>query len=154
MRNISPSSGLTVSLANGDTISSLASGVLDIGDAKLAPIPAHIFDSMHLTRSLYSLSDFCNRGCKVVLTGTDISVCHDDEVIMRATKHPLAKLWPAPQPVSSPSIALKETLSSAAPHVVVRNKLNGEFVAFSHASLGEPCKAATWPTSRISQPPW
>jgi hypothetical protein len=65
LSNVKPGGSISVSLPNGSTISSIATGVLDF-DVRLPPIPARIFRDDQLDRSLVSLSDYANvRVCPV-----------------------------------------------------------------------------------------
>ena len=138
LRNITPHTGLTVRLPNGDLITSSAIGKLNIsstGDA----ITAYVFPDSILKHSLLSLSQLCNIGYTATLTDRDISISKDAVTIMYGTKNTHDKLWNI-QLGSSTKQQDHTGISTA--NTSVRLETDAEFVAFVHATFGSPCSSA------------
>jgi hypothetical protein len=79
-----PNTSLAVQLPNGAVIQSTATGSLPtlVG----VNIPAYIFPDNELKHTLLSLSALTNRGCAVELTSTDITIRHNNKVILHGSK--------------------------------------------------------------------
>lgn len=119
-------------MPNGDVIASIATGQLN--PPHVPAIKAHIFADHSLDRTLLSLADFCNRGCHVILTATDITInAADGSQVLHSYKHPLDRLWPicfnsqvSPHPPTAQAFA------------AIHHELNADYVNFCHAMLGSP----------------
>eukprot|EP01034_Spumella_vulgaris_P021900 gene21900-27977_t len=132
LQNVRPIGGLSVSLPNGNVITSVATGVLPVPSGSSLVIPAHVFSDSHLDRDLISLADYCTRGCTALLTDEGISISDaTGHIVATAMKVPGARLWPLPLATQS---AREPPVVCAVQH----HELNADFVAFAHASLGSP----------------
>ena len=136
LKNITPHTGLTVKLPNGELIKSCA-----IGDLPISPsgdtISAYVFSDNILQHSLLSLSDLCNSGCTVVLTNTDIKINKGTNIIMHGTKQEHDKLWHIE--LDSRKNIIAETIDdNNSANTSIKAETDAEFVAFVHASFGCP----------------
>ncbi len=143
---------IAVQLPNGATISSIGEGVFRaLPDAP--DIPAHIFRDEDLNRSLVSLVDYCDKGCSVQLTSTDITITDTaNNIVLQSVKRPEARLWTIPTRSAAATHSTVQAMSStqeasaatimAACHNVIRHELNAERVAFYHACFGSPAPVA------------
>ena len=82
------------------------------------------------------MSDFCNRGCIVTLTGSSLTVEKDGTPIYHCAKDPSAKLWPFD--LAATCLPPTTVVPTASANTVVHHDLHADFVAFAHASLGNP----------------
>lgn len=130
LQQVTPGGGLLVGLPNGAHITSTATGQLPSPNVSVTPIIAHIYSDQDLDRSLVSLADFCNRGCVATLTDTDITITHNNTVILHSTKEPTAKLWPIR------FLPFDSSVSSA--YAVVNLQTIAELVQYNHATLAYP----------------
>lgn len=94
-------------------------------------IPGYVFPDNTLGHDLAGLSPFCNAGCKVELTATDIIVSKDDEVLLQGSKLPTDTLWHLNLEV--PDYA---TENSSYALQTIRHDTNAEYVRFTHAVFG------------------
>ena len=94
-------------------------------------IPGYVFPDNTLGHDLAGLSPFCNVGCKVELTATEITVLKDEEILLRGTKFPTDTLWHLN--LSKP--ACSEEIFSYALQTI-RHDTNAEYVQFTHAVFG------------------
>ena len=94
-------------------------------------IPAYVFADNTLGHDLAGLSPFCNAGCKVELTATDITISKDDEVLLQNSKSPTASLWHLDLSKHTATRALTSYALQT-----IRHDTNAEYVQFTHAVFG------------------
>jgi hypothetical protein len=133
-----PFKTMHVTIPNGTKISSIAHGTL-ITPLTGTNIPAYVFPDSVLKQTLLSIAEFTNRGCKVELTNTDITIKQGDTVIFHGTKLPDALLWTVD--ICPPELTNMQTedlpVNSQA-NLSIRMDTDAEFVDFMHATFGFP----------------
>ena len=75
----------TIGFPNGTTATSTNVASLAIAQ-NIQSIPAHIFKDTDIDESLILLADYCNRGCDVQLTSTDIHITHEGNTVAYGVK--------------------------------------------------------------------
>lgn len=131
---------LRVGLPNQSSILSTASGrvapIMESSSFQSSlDIPGHVFSDQQLSRSLFSVADYCNRGCTAVFTDSKFEIFSPvGEIILQGFKNPNDKLWP----VQLNDAARNAHDNGSEASNVVRHELDAEFVAFCHAALGSP----------------
>lgn len=158
LHDITPGGGIYVGLPNGDYITSVATGSLRAGPQNQLTIPVHVFRDHDLDRTLVSLADYCNRGCTVTLTNTDLTITHDatDSVLVHGSKLPTDKLWPYPTQYTD-----QASTPTHSAHAAMHHALNADFVAhhsaahpFGHSSRHSAENTHTSTASHASQLRW
>ena len=137
LKEITPYDGLHVSLANGVIIKSSAVGELPIPNTGIS-IPAYIFSDSTLQHNLLSIAALCNVGCKAIFTKTDITITKDDRIVYHGTKQPHDTLWNIDLQTNDEVCNDNTRCNSSAVNLSVRLDTDAEFVAFVHATLGQP----------------
>ena len=134
MRDLQPHKDLVVGTAAHDNfLRSTHRGefILPTKNGDLV-IPGYVFAENTLGHDLAGLSPFCNAGCKVELTATEIIVSKDEEILLEGRKLPTDTLWYLD--LSKPACDA-EVISSYALQTI-RHDTNAEFVQFTHAVFG------------------
>ena len=75
------------------------------------------------------------------MTATDITITNNaNEQILHGTKSPIAKLWRLPLPIYPCKTASPPPTPTHTPtaHLIIRNELDAEYVAFAHGCFGYP----------------
>ena len=140
LHNRSPFTGLHVTVANNQIITSVEKGTIIIptisGDISL---PAYVFDESQLSNNLAGLANFTNLQCTVTLTATSIIISRGDEIIWSGSKGMNDKLWTldmthlcAGAPPSA-IISNPRPILSCSALQTIRHDTNAEFVAYVHA---------------------
>ena len=123
--------GLTVTLPNGQSITSIVSTALKLPHLPTA-VQAHVFADNHLHTSLLSISELCNAGCTATFTSTDVIITYNRQSILTGSKDPTSTLWHLPISGYIP------TLSMPSVNTVQGITSDAAFVRFVHATFGSP----------------
>ena len=83
---------IRVALPNGSHITSTAATALDIPLVPVAATVAHIFPALQ-PHSLLSIGQLCDAGCEAKFTAHDVSITHEDNIIITGQRDPTTSLW-------------------------------------------------------------
>jgi hypothetical protein len=139
LENREPYHHMGVTVANKAVIHSVEKGNLRVpapsGDMML---PSYVFPDNVLSQNLAGLSHFCNRGCTVTLTGTDITIYKDGTSVWHGTKAINDTLWH----LDLADLYLRLSPQTGTAFQTIRLDTDHEFVAFAHAVMAS-CPIST-----------
>jgi len=126
---------MIVSVANGQTIQSIAKGHINI-PGTIEPITAYVFPDDQLQHTLLSLSQLCRAKCTITLTDTEIKIIHNDtkETIFHGYKQHSDNLWMIDIDINAQYISTSNNTSTA--NLTISHENDAAFVKFQHAVFG------------------
>jgi hypothetical protein len=94
LENRAPFTGLQVTVANNQIITSIEKGTINIPTLSgVICLPAYVFDESQIANNLAGLANFTNLQCTVTLTATSIIISRGDEIVWSGSKGSDDKLW-------------------------------------------------------------
>jgi len=119
---------------SGTVLQSTHEADLDLPGLLLAACHGHVVPQL-ATQPLLSIRQLCDAGCDVAFTTDQVTIKHNDVVILQGHCTAITKLWELDiQPVAPPTThKANAAVGSATP---------AELVAFAHAALFSPALSA------------
>jgi hypothetical protein len=113
---------------NGSIMCSTHEGEIDIPNLPRAARTVHIVPDL-ASHSLLSIGQLCDAGCIVEFTATNVTVRHNDSIVLQGHRTPATQLWHIDLPKEAPIAEANAAVGSATA---------AELVSFAHASLWSP----------------
>jgi hypothetical protein len=125
---------------NGSVMYSTHEAELDIPGLPDAARHVHIVPDL-ASKSLISIGQLCDAGCKVTFDATDVTVYHDDKIALTGKRTSYTRLWHLDIPEKNNANSLSHCDSNDvkyACNAAIGSATAAELVAFSHAALYSP----------------
>jgi len=130
LEDMHPCTAMNVELPNGQVITSIAEGTLELGTGPTVSVPGYVFANEDLTHSLLGLAAITNDAdCTITLDKHEMVIRKDGIVVSRTLKAEDDKLW---------HMVCRKKSNKAQANASVRLESDGEYVAFAHEAFGSP----------------
>ena len=128
-------SGISVSLPNGQVITSTHTATLNLPSLPLSARSAHIFPT--LTGSLLSIGMLTDAGLTAVYTADAVRILDSNgSIVLAGWRSPSTRLWMIDLPAPDPGACTEAPPLYAS--AVIHHENDSQLVKFYHATLGSP----------------
>jgi hypothetical protein len=130
-------SPLAIRNPNGSIMCSTHEADVDIPNLAKAARTVHIVPDL-ASHSPLSIGQLCDAGCVVEFAAANVTLQHNNSVVLHGHRTPATQLWHVDLPNEAPIAELPSEAPIAESNAAVGSATPSELVSFAHASLWSP----------------